>query len=389
MGTHQIQSSGPVIAIGAGGTGGHIYPGLALAEAVLRAEPDATVVFTGTERGLETRLVPEAGYRLHTVDMIPFDRSLGSRRFLLPAALARSAEQARRILREVAADVAVGMGGYSSAPLIAGARLARIPSLIHESNAVPGRANRFSASLTPNIAVASRAGAAAFGYRCRVIGMPLLPQIASLDRAASRRLARRRFGVPEGVRLIVVNGGSAGAVRLNDAAVELAGRWRDRRDVQLLIKAGKGGPGPLNARIAQLGAESVAHAVGYLERIDLAYSAADLMVCRSGSATVAELSVAGVPAVLVPYPYAPGDHQTHNARELVDAGGAVLVPDTEATAERLQRAVGALLDTPGRLEAMAQAAASPLHAHAADELADWVLDLAAQHRHTKQTKEIA
>ncbi|MGW7550466.1 UDP-N-acetylglucosamine--N-acetylmuramyl-(pentapeptide) pyrophosphoryl-undecaprenol N-acetylglucosamine transferase, partial [Streptomyces rimosus] len=133
------------VVIGAGGTGGHIYPGLALADALRRAVPDAVVSFVGTERGLETRLIPQAGYRLHTVDMIPFDPSLGAKRYLLPAALLRSGNQCRSILRTQGAQVAVGMGGYPSAPVIVGARLAGLPSLIHESNAVPGRANKFAA----------------------------------------------------------------------------------------------------------------------------------------------------------------------------------------------------------------------------------------------------
>ncbi|MEU1026747.1 glycosyltransferase, partial [Streptomyces sp. NPDC005904] len=142
------------VVIGAGGTGGHIYPGLALADALRRAVPGAVISFVGTERGLEGRLIPDAGYRLHTVDMIPFDPSLGARRYLLPAALLKSGAQCRTILREQGARIAVGMGGYPSAPVIVGARLAGLPSLIHESNAVPGRANRFAARLTPNIAVA-------------------------------------------------------------------------------------------------------------------------------------------------------------------------------------------------------------------------------------------
>src|SRR5438552_1428734 len=141
----------PSLGIAAGGTGGHIYPGLALAAALRRLSPDTPIAFVGTRRGLETRLIPEAGWPLHLVDMIPFQRSLGMRRWLLPAALARSAVQARGILRREQASVAVGMGGYASIPLVAGARLARVPALIHESGAVGGRANRLAARLTRNV----------------------------------------------------------------------------------------------------------------------------------------------------------------------------------------------------------------------------------------------
>ncbi|WP_188307481.1 UDP-N-acetylglucosamine--N-acetylmuramyl-(pentapeptide) pyrophosphoryl-undecaprenol N-acetylglucosamine transferase, partial [Streptomyces sp. CBMA123] len=132
------------VVIGAGGTGGHIYPGLALAEALRKTDPDAVISFVGTTRGLETRLIPEAGYRLHTVDMIPFDPSLGARRYLLPADLLRAARQAQRAVDDQRAQVVVGMGGYASAPAVLAARMSGLPSLIHESNAVPGRANAFA-----------------------------------------------------------------------------------------------------------------------------------------------------------------------------------------------------------------------------------------------------
>ncbi|MET8685863.1 UDP-N-acetylglucosamine--N-acetylmuramyl-(pentapeptide) pyrophosphoryl-undecaprenol N-acetylglucosamine transferase [Streptomyces sp. NPDC004732] len=375
--------AGLSVVIGAGGTGGHIYPGLALADALRRAVPGAVISFVGTERGLETRLIPDAGYRLHTVDMIPFDPSLGARRYLLPAALMKSGAQCRTILREQGAQVAVGMGGYPSAPVIVGARMTGLPSLIHESNAVPGRANRFAARLTPNIAVAfdrSRAHLPG-GERAHTTGMPIAAPLAALDRAALRPEARRELGVPPGARLILFNGGSLGAARLTAAAVGLAARWRDRRDVHLLIKTGPAALEETQARLAAEGGDAVARAVPYLDRMDLSYAAADLVVCRAGSATVAELAATGVPAVLVPYPHAPGDHQTHNARVLSDAGAGLLLPDAETTDERLAQLLGPLLADPVRLAAMSGAADPGPHARAADLLAERVLRLAHHTSH--------
>ncbi|MFJ3991038.1 UDP-N-acetylglucosamine--N-acetylmuramyl-(pentapeptide) pyrophosphoryl-undecaprenol N-acetylglucosamine transferase [Streptomyces sp. NPDC090032] len=364
------------VVIGAGGTGGHIYPGLALAEALRRAAPDAVISFVGTERGLETKLIPGAGFRLHTVDMIPFDPALGAKRYLLPAALLRSGAQCRAILRAQGAQVAVGMGGYPSAPVIVGARMAGLPSVIHESNAVPGRANQFAARLTPHIAVAfdrSRAHLSG-GRNADTVGMPIAAQLATLDRTALRAEARRAFGIPDGARVVLFNGGSLGAARLTEAALGLAARWRHRPDVHLLIKTG---PAALDETRRRLGDSPVARAVPYLDRMDLAYAVADLVVCRAGSATVAELATTGVPAVLVPYPHAPGDHQTHNARVLFDAGAAHLVPDGETTAERLAVLVEPLLADPSRLTAMSRAADPGNHAHAADLLAAKVISLAA------------
>ncbi|MFE5003031.1 glycosyltransferase [Streptomyces sp. NPDC056696] len=363
------------VVIGAGGTGGHIYPGLALAEALRRADPDAVISFVGTERGLETELIPGAGFRLHTVDMIPFDPALGARRYLLPAALIRSGAQCRGILRAQGAQVAVGMGGYPSAPVIVGARMAGLPSVIHESNAVPGRANQFAARLTPHIAVAferSRAHLSG-GEGADTVGMPIAAQLATLDRSALRAEARRAFGIPDGARVVLFNGGSLGAARLTEAAVGLAARWRHRPGLHLLIKTG---PAALDETRRRLGDSPVAQAVPYLDRMDLAYAVADLVVCRAGSATVAELATTKVPAVLVPYPHAPGDHQTHNARVLSDAGAAHLVPDGETTAERLAALVEPLLADPSRLAAMGRAADPGNHAHAADLLAAKVISLA-------------
>ncbi|MEV8016518.1 UDP-N-acetylglucosamine--N-acetylmuramyl-(pentapeptide) pyrophosphoryl-undecaprenol N-acetylglucosamine transferase [Streptomyces sp. NPDC086554] len=365
------------VVIGAGGTGGHIYPGLALADALRRAVPGAVVSFVGTERGLETRLIPDAGYRLHTVDMIPFDPSLGAKRYLLPAALVKSGAQCRAILRAQGAQVAVGMGGYPSAPVIVGARMAGLPSLIHESNAVPGRANRFAARLTPNIAVAfdrSREHLPG-GERAFTTGMPIAAPLAALDRAALRAEARREYGVPEAARMLLFNGGSLGAARLTEAAVGLAAHWRHRGDVQLLIKTGPAALDETRRRLTEAGADAVARAVPYLDRMDLAYAAADLVVCRAGSATVAELATTGVPAVLVPYPHAPGDHQTHNARVLSDAGAGLLLSDGETTAARLAELVGPLLADPARLAAMSGAADPGPHARAADLLAERVIQL--------------
>ncbi|QLE70554.1 UDP-N-acetylglucosamine--N-acetylmuramyl-(pentapeptide) pyrophosphoryl-undecaprenol N-acetylglucosamine transferase [Streptomyces rectiverticillatus] len=373
------------VVIGAGGTGGHIYPGLAVADALRRAVPHAVISFIGTERGLETRLIPDAGYRLHTVDMIPFDSSLGARRYLLPADLLRSGRQAQRVIEEQGAHVVVGMGGYPSAPAVLGARMARRPVLVHESNAVPGRANRFAAALTPHIALAFDRTRehlpARTALRAETVGMPLVSDVAGLDRAGRKALrgeARRWFGVPEGTRLVLFNGGSLGAARLTEAALELASRWRGRPDVHLVIKTGPGALEQVRARLTAEGGDRVATAVGYLDRMDLAYAAADVMVCRAGSATVAELSSVGVPAVLVPYPHAPHDHQTHNARVLSDAGAGLLLPDGEATGDRLAGLIEPLFADPARLAAMGTAAAPGTHALAAGLMAAWALRLAGR-----------
>jgi UDP-N-acetylglucosamine--N-acetylmuramyl-(pentapeptide) pyrophosphoryl-undecaprenol N-acetylglucosamine transferase len=358
--------------IAAGGTGGHIFPGLALADALKRLAPDTHVTFVGTERGLEKRLIPEAGYPLRTVDMVPFT---GIGKVTLPFALLRAALQSRKLLKAERADVAVGMGGYASIPLIVGARLAGVPAIIHESGAIAGRANRVAAKLTHNVALAFDEAAHQFKRGARTVGMPLNAQIADFDRDALRADARAAFGLPDGVTMVLVSGGSQGSARLNDAAVGMAGRWKERGDVRIVLKAGTKNVDDVADALRENGGERVTQLVSFFARMDHAYAAADLMVSRAGAGTVAELAAVGLPSILVPYPYAMDDHQTVNAAVLTNAGAALLVRDDEATADRLAPMVEELLHDAARLAEMGRATAKVARPHAAEELAAWVLEL--------------
>jgi len=374
------QSSNAVtsVVIGAGGTGGHIYPGLATADAIRAARPDSQIVFVGTKRGLEGRLIPQAGYELVTVDMLPLNTNLRWRLAFFPFSIVRSTVQTLRTLRERKADVVLGMGGYPSVPAVLAAWLARVPRIIHESNATPGLANRFVSRFAPNIALAFREGGRNLPRHrdTRLVGMPISESLAAFDRDALREEARAHFNLKDGERMVLVSGGSLGAVRLSRAAADLAGRWRDRTDIRLVIKAGRDQLPAIEQQLTSNGGHAVATAVAYLDRMDLAYAAADITVCRAGSGTVAELSHVGLPAVLVPYPSAAHDHQSFNAQALVDVGAAVMIPDSDVTADRLEQVLTPILADPARLAAMAAAAHQTVHATAARDLARWVLELA-------------
>ena len=374
------QSSNAVtsVVIGAGGTGGHIYPGLATADAIRAARPDSQIVFVGTKRGLEGRLIPQAGYELVTVDMLPLNTNLRWRLAFFPFSIVRSTVQTLRTLRERKADVVLGMGGYPSVPAVLAAWLARVPRIIHESNATPGLANRFVSRFAPNIALAFREGGRKLPRHrdTRLVGMPISESLAAFDRDALREEARAHFNLKDGERMVLVSGGSLGAVRLSRAAADLAGRWRDRTDIRLVIKAGRDQLPAIEQQLTSNGGHAVATAVAYLDRMDLAYAAADITVCRAGSGTVAELSHVGLPAVLVPYPSAAHDHQSFNAQALVDVGAAVMIPDSDVTADRLEQVLTPILADPARLAAMAAAAHQTVHATAARDLARWVLELA-------------
>ena len=210
----------------------------------------------------------------------------------------------------------------------------------------------------------------------RVVGMPLNSSLAGFDREALRDEARAHFGVAAGQRMVLVNGGSLGAVKLSQSAVELAERWKERDDVKLVIKAGKDQLESLQGQLAAGGGDRVGTAVAYLDRMDLAYAASDIAVCRAGSGTVAELAHVGLPAILVPYPSAAHDHQSFNAQALVDTGGALMLRNDEVSAQRLDELLEPVLSDPAALAKMAAAVHQPVHTNAAAELAGWVLQLA-------------
>lgn len=368
------------ILIAAGGTGGHIFPGIALADALKRVEPDARVSFIGTERGLEKSLIPDAGYPLHLISMRPLARKVGLEAARALASVAGAVGQARRIIRDQGADVVAGMGGYPSLPTIAAARWAGVPSVIHESGAVAGLANKTAARFTNNIALSFPEALADFPTRKRprVTGMPLSDEIARLDRSALRDEARKSFDLPEDCVALLVMGGSLGALTLNRVAIGLAKRWMGRDDVRIVLKTGRDHLDATVAELAASGASEVVRPVSFLERMDLAYAAADVALTRAGAGTVAELPAAGLPAVVVPYPHAPRDHQTRNAMPLARIGAAFIVPNAEATPERIGPLIESLVEDRGRLDEMSERARTLARPRAAEDLARWVLELAGK-----------
>lgn len=368
-------AGGPTIVIAAGGTGGHIYPGLALAGAIRRASPSAAISFVGTARGMEGDLVPRAGFELDLVDMVPFNNQGLKKKALVPVALARGSWQSRALLHRRGADVAVTMGGYSGIPLVVGARLAGVPSLVHEPGAVPGQANRLAARFTPHVATSSPETRFP-GREVRHTGYPLRPEMTSFDRDALRPAARAAYAVDEGTHMVLVTGGSQGALSLNRLTLGLAERWSQRGDVRLVLKAGARTHEEIEAALTTNSGRHLVDLVHYIERMEDAYAAADLAIVRAGAGTVAELAVAGVPSVLVPLASHEHDEQLHNAAPLVHAGGALLVRDADASADVVGPLIEARLADPAALAAMRAAMTGAARPDAADDLASWVLELA-------------
>lgn len=353
-----------------GGTGGHVYPAIAVAEELVRRGHDrASVQFVGAQRGLEARAVPEAGF---TIDLLPgrgIKRSLrlGALRDNLGAVwgLARAMVRAFRVVRQRRPRVVFGVGGYAALPCMLAARLRRVPAVVHEQNAAPGVTNRLAVRLGATAAVS-------------LPGTPLRGAVLT-GNPVRTAVTRARRTPPTGRPVVAVVGGSLGAGRLNDAALGLYDRWRDRDDVVIRHVTGERAYVACRSELEELRRpdDRLAYElVAYEERMEELYEHATVLAGRSGAVTVAELAVTGMPALLVPLPGAPGDHQTRNARVLVDAGAAILVPDAELDAARLDVELTKLLDAPARLDDMAAAARTLAHPDAAARVADLVEEAA-------------
>ena len=358
------------VVLAGGGTGGHIEPMLALADA-LRRRPGADLRITclGTERGMETRLVPARGYDLRLIPPVPLPRKPTVDLLRVPGRVRRAVARTRALLDELSADVVVGFGGYVALPAYLAARRAGVPIVVHEQNALPGLANRIGARLAARVAVTTPGTPL---HRGEHVGMPLRTAIGSLDRAAMRAEARTAFGLEADRPTLLVFGGSQGAATLNRAAVGAAGALSSA-GVQVLHARG-----PKNTDVQAPGAGAGAApyvVVDYLERMDLAYAAADLALCRSGAVTVAELSAVGLPGVFVPLPIGNGE-QRRNALPVVEAGGGLLVEDADLTPGWIAEHVVPLLTDPDALAGYARHAAAAGAPDADERLADIVLDVA-------------
>jgi UDP-N-acetylglucosamine--N-acetylmuramyl-(pentapeptide) pyrophosphoryl-undecaprenol N-acetylglucosamine transferase len=357
-------SDRPRVLIAAGGTAGHVVPALAVA-AALRGS-GAHVEFAGGERA-EAELVPQAGYPFHELTLAGLDRRNPLRAARAAGLAARAVVHARRLIADTGADVVMGGGGYVAGPVGLAAVTRRVPLVLTEADSHLGIANRLLAPFARQVFLAFPLGGRD-GDRYEVTGRPIPAGVAGADRAA----ARRRFGIPEGARCLLVFGGSLGARRLNDAALEAFG---GQAPFHVLHVCGRRDHDDLRERLARLGNPPHYRLEPYVEAFADAYAAADLAAARAGG-SVFELAAAGLPAILVPYPHATADHQAGNARWMADGGAAVVVPDAELDAARLAREAGALLGDRGRLERMSAAAKALSRPDAAERIASGILNVA-------------
>jgi UDP-N-acetylglucosamine--N-acetylmuramyl-(pentapeptide) pyrophosphoryl-undecaprenol N-acetylglucosamine transferase len=335
------------VLLAGGGSAGHVSPLLALADRLTHEQPDTEVLALGTAGGIETRLVPARGYALQEIPRVPLPRRPSLEAARMPARLWAAVDAARAAIDRIGATVVVGFGGYVAAPAYLAARRAGVPIVVHEQNSRPGFANRLGARLTRWVAVSFPDTALPHAVRT---GLPLRPEIVSLDRDALRATARTSFGLDSDRRTLLVFGGSLGAARLNQVVPKIATDLEDQ-GVQVLHVSGTGKGFAVDAKD---GAPKYV-VVEYVDRMELAYAAADFVVGRAGANTVSEVTALGLPAVFVPLPIGNGE-QRLNAEPVAAAGGALLVSDDLFDAGWLRAHLLPLIAEPARCAAMAQAA---------------------------------
>jgi UDP-N-acetylglucosamine--N-acetylmuramyl-(pentapeptide) pyrophosphoryl-undecaprenol N-acetylglucosamine transferase len=353
------------VLLAGGGTAGHTSPLIATADALRRLVPEAEITCLGTPRGLETRVVPEAGYPLELIPPVPLPRRPNADLFKVPTRLRAAVRETLAVFDRVRPDVVVGYGGYVSMPAYLAARRRHLPLVVHEQNAVPGLANKAGARIAARVAVSFPDTPLP---RAEYVGLPIRRMISRLDRSALRAEGRAHFGLDPELPTLLVTGGSQGARRLNQS-VSGASRFLGEAGVQVLHVVGpKGEATPERTDVPYV-------VVPFVDRMDLAYAAADLVVCRGGASSVTEAAAVGLPAVFVPLPIGNGE-QEHNARPVVTAGGGLLVPDAALTSEWVAATVPGLVTDRERLEAMGKAAADLIPRDADDQLAGIIVDAA-------------
>jgi UDP-N-acetylglucosamine--N-acetylmuramyl-(pentapeptide) pyrophosphoryl-undecaprenol N-acetylglucosamine transferase len=359
-----------------GGTGGHLYPALAIAESVRQRRPDADILFIGTQGKIEARVVPAHGFAFRSIDISGFARTLSLDTLVFPVRVVAAVMQSWRILRAFTPGVVVGTGGYVCGPPLAAAMMLGIRTLIQEQNGYPGVTTRLLAVRADEVHLTFESSRRHLKRMDNVFitGNPTRASIGSVSRTAGAAA----LGLDPSRATVLVVGGSQGATALNRVMQRSVGMitgegaqvvWGcGARDAESCRRAAAALPAPEASRVKVL---------PYIERMEDAYAASDLAVSRSGASTLAELTRAGVPSVLVPYPHAAADHQTANAKVMEEAGAGVLIPEERADTE-LMPAVMSILRDAGRREAMAARARSMSRPDAADVLASAVLKLAEQ-----------
>ena len=360
------------VVITGGGTGGHIYPALAIARGIKDRYREAEILYIGTARGLESELVPKAGLSFSAVSAVGLERKLSLNNLTVPWQVTKGLIEAKCLLRSFSPRVVIGTGGYVCGPVVLAAALKKIPTLIHEQNAYPGITNRILSRFASQVVVTFPESVRHFPERSEVklTGLPIRPEILTAD----REKARTKMGLAAETKLLLSFGGSQGARSINQAVIGLMNNYCNNRSVHILHITGPKGYEKFMETIQSIPMDNRGNinVMPYLYDMPEALASADLAICRAGAATLAELTARGLPGILIPYPYAAENHQEYNARSLVEHGAAEMILDRDLNGEALCEKVSRLLANPIKLIEMSKASKKQGHPKALKEILDCI-----------------
>ena len=360
------------IIVSGGGTGGHIYPALTLIDAIKNKRSDAQFLYVGTEKGLEADIVPKAGINFVALKMEGgLERHFTLENIFRAADAVWSIKRASDIVKNFKPSAVVGTGGYVCGPILLAASLLKVPTLIQEQNAVAGVTNKILSKFVDKIAVGTRDALKNFPPdKTTYTGNPIRKEVL----AAKKSDGLREFNFTDDKPIVLISGGSRGARSINNAMIDVLKSAAEKNSAQFLHVTGKGEFDSVMEKLSDLDAPNV-KIVPYLYNMPTAMAMADLAIFRAGATGLAELTARGVPAILIPYPFAAENHQEFNARSLVEAGAARMILNKDLTAEILSATLDELLASPEKLKSMAAASLSLGKPNAADEIADLILKL--------------
>lgn len=358
----------PTLIFAGGGTGGHLFPALAIADEVRRIDPESKIVFVGTSDRIEARIVPQKGYEFRTIWAAGVQRKLSLKNILVPIQVVVSIIQSFLVMRDVRPGAVVGTGGYVCGPVLFAARLQGIPTVIHESNSLPGVTTKLLAARATKVFLGFEDALRHLKRKenVEVVGTPTRDGLGD----AQRSEALSAFGLQPDKTTILVFGGSLGASSLNKGMLSMIDSLTGS-GVQVLWQTG---PMHYEQVRKDVGEKQIGWVGPFIDRMELAYAAADIVLCRAGATTIAELLRVGKPAILVPYPFAAEDHQTKNAQSLVQAGAAEMIKDAEV-ATRLEPVLMNIVNNKAVRESMIAAGKKLNKPHSARIVADYLMQL--------------
>ena len=357
-----------------GGTAGHISPAMAIAKTVKSKEPDAEVLFVGTRKGMEVDFVPQAGFKLALTDVKGLGRDSLWRAPYVLATLALSCYQSYRIIADFKPDVVMGTGAYVSLPVVAMAHFMGVPTFIYEPDALPGIANRLLGRIADRVGITYESCRLYFPADKTVLtGNPVRPEFFSI----TKDKARKKLGIGEGEKLVLVFGGSHGAEKINEAIIDALPSLKDRRELRILHSVGRKNYGNISkGSSSNMEEEKDGYlAKPYLHNMAEAMLGADLAICRAGATTLAEITACGLPAILIPWSQASGNHQEYNAKSLEKDGAAKVILNRDLNGRILSKTILDLIDDENRLREMSERSRALGRPEATDKIMEVVKGL--------------